>query len=157
MAGLFDSIPVRSNGEVDGVRASWWNIIRSKLIAAFGEGGFEETQFNLANAQGAFADVTGLIFDKLIVAGATIEYSLALRDATEGRREFGKMTLAYEAEADVWALSIQTDLVIGNPSGVDFEVVAGTGQIRYKGPNLVGGGETLKLRYKALSTFQLET
>jgi len=155
--GLFDDIPVRSNGDVNGVRASWWNIIRTKLINAFGEGGFEETQFTMVNDQTTFADITGLIFDKLVVAGATIEYSLALRDDTEGRREKGIIEIAFEAEAGVWTIAVESRVSIGAASGVTFSVVPGTGQLQYKSPDMDGGGETLKLRYKALSTFLLET
>ena len=39
MAGFAD-IPIRENGEDQFMDASWWNTIRTKLIEAFGTGGY---------------------------------------------------------------------------------------------------------------------
>jgi len=157
--GYFDTIPVRSNGDITPVTASWWNIIRTQLVAfeaLFGGGATAEAQFTVANNQSSAADVTDMVLDKTTYAGGLIWYSVAVRDDTEGRRETGFIHITYEAETDAWDVSQETKVSIGTISGVVFTITS-AGQVQYTSANLTGGGYTGKMRWKFLDTFAIET
>ena len=75
----FGDIPVRENGKDFLVDASWFNTIRSELVAAFGEGGYITVQATQTIGAGGTITVDPVAFKPLIPIqsdGGEVEISL---------------------------------------------------------------------------------
>lgn len=151
----FSDIPVRSNSQT--VDASWWNTIRTALVNVFGSGLTTETQFTIANNQGAAADVTGLVFDKDSLVQVRIEYRLMQRDDAENRVTYGQLVAFYNSEDDSWTLDDNPDG--GDLSGVTFSIDdadTSAAQIQYTSDDMSGGNEARTMRHKVVLSFAPE-
>jgi hypothetical protein len=152
----FADLTVRANATK--IYASWFNDIRTKLISYFGAGLVAETQFTIADNQAAYANITGLLFDHLVVRSVKVEYSIyRTNGSSTERREMGTVTLTYKPVAGTWAIARVTDTDDDALNVTDsLYVVPATGQMQYKSDS-VGGTYVGKMRYKVLTSFDKET
>jgi hypothetical protein len=146
--GLFDSIPIRSNGAEGGeVDASWWNSIRTALINAFGESITSETDFTIADDESSLTDITGLSVDSSEVVYAKVVYTISRTDGSTPRRETGALFLTYDDNGSSWELDRRSNfgdaLNMGNNS---ISVTAG-GQLQYKSDSM-GGSYVGSMKYR---------
>lgn len=149
---LFSSLPVRSNGggEENRVTASWFNAIRSALISAFGAGAIGETEFTVANNQGAAANVTGLSVSSASYRGAIVEYDVTRKTDTASSevRCVGTMFLQYRAESSAWEICGTSEN--GDDVGVTFSITSG-GQVQYTSTNISGSNYAGKMNFRVRS------
>lgn len=111
---------------------------------SFVDGDLDEVTFSLANNQGSFADVTGVLFSNATNRSAELQYSITI-DATSDLFESGKI-MVVQRGAD-WVIS---QSVNGDNSQVLFDMT-NAGQLQYQTPNYAGFvSGTLKVR--ALTT-----
>jgi len=98
----------------------------------------------IANNQVAAANLTDIIFDKIITKAATLDYVLRVRTDSEVRNETGHIYLTYDQDADTWVCSYES---FHGFSGVDFTVTS-LGQARYTSENVAGANYngTFKIR-----------
>jgi hypothetical protein len=142
---LFESIPIRSNANTEPVEASWWNIIRTKLIEAFGD--IPETSkgsFAIANNQASYANITGLLIDKDETTSAMIAYRIKRStDTPTIRYEVGLLDCHYVGGAWETFREINVGNALGDgtdegPFGA-LRLEPTTGQAEYQSSNLSGG------------------
>lgn len=153
--GLFDTIPIRTNGSEE-VDASWWNTIRTKLIDAFGESVTGETKVTVADNQSAAADITGLVFDKTEVVYALIRYTITRTDGASPRRESGTLELSTTDDDSDWEL-IRT-AVRGDAlnNGANSLSVTSAGQVQYTSDSM-GGTYEGSITFRVLDTIKKES
>ncbi len=155
MANVFSNIPVRSNADTGMVDASWWNTIRTALIAYFGSGGVDETQFTIADNQTAYANITGLFFDHSVTRALDLAYTIYRDDGTVSRREIGVLHAMYKAREGTWYYERESwgDDVLGNGTVANPLILSAAGQVQYKSDTFAAG----TIRYKGVITFVKET
>lgn len=154
------------------VPAWWLNAIQEELLAVILAAGltpnkavstqlrdsilglsqdYAQTPFTLANNQSSFANVTGMIFDKTVHTTAIILFEAYRKDGAQERKVSGRMHAIYKPVLDIWELhgveafgadDLTTEV------GLEFEVVAATGQVRYKSSNFAGGSYVGVLKFK---------
>ncbi len=135
---IFGDIPIRNNG--DTITAAWFNTIRSKLLAAFGdvEGQVVQAISNTVTNQ----DITTLQFDKNDFSQIDVEY--ILRRKTDSTEVFvrGGFTIEYMISTNAWR--IKEGEFRGDDVGVTFNLLDDTGggsnvtQVRYTSDTLAG-------------------
>ena len=152
---LFSSIPIRSNADTGLVDASWWNTIRTALIAFAGTATIDETQFTIAGTQASYQSVTGLLLDHSVSRAHQIAYTLYRTDGTNSRRELGVLHAMYKATEGTWYYERDSrgDDVLGNGTVANCLIVNASGQVQYKSDNFANG----TMRYKSVITFLKET
>lgn len=145
--GVFEDIPIRSNADDENVSASWWNIIRSKLITAFPSFEVPTSAFTIANNQSTQQDVTGLSVDSSDYHYYKYRYEVSRSDDTpKTQEEVGYLEAFYDGSS--WS-TIRT-ISFGNALGDGTEAGTGvttdylgfdssTGQAKYKSSNFTGG------------------
>lgn len=158
MANVFSNIPVRSNADTGMVDASWWNTIRTALVAFFGAGGVDETQFTIADNQAAYTNITNLSFDHSVTRALELEYTVYRDNGTVSRREIGKLYCLYKAREGTWSYERESkgDDSLGNGTISAPLILTSAGQVQYKSDSMAGT-YTGTIRYKAISTFAKET
>lgn len=132
MAGLFDSLPARSNS--DDVTHEWFNAIRNALIAIFGAGAHAATQVAIANSQ-TNANITGLSFALATYRRAIIKLDIKRNPGASEINSF--ITLHLTNVNGAWVLG--DPIVEGDSThGMSFNVTV-AGQIQYTS-NAAGTG-----------------
>lgn len=152
---VFSSIPVRSNADRGTVDASWWNTIRTALIAYAGAGLVDETQFVIADNQTAYTSITGLLFDHSVSRAHEIGYTIYRSDGTTSRREMGKLFAMYKTQEGTWYYERQSfgDDALGNGTVSSPLIVTSAGQVQYKSDTFAAG----TIRYKSVISIAKET
>lgn len=108
--------------------------------------------FTLANNQSSAANVTGLSFDETTKRSGRIEYQIRTEDDTPLEKlELGEFFVYYNTDDGQWYGEYGQKNF--SDSGVTLSITAG-GQVQYTSPNLTGGNESLKLKYR-VTTFQV--
>lgn len=109
---------------------------------------YSEPQFTIANNQTTFADITGMIFNKLNYKSAIISFDAYRKDAGQEVSVHGKLNAIYKPVLDTWEL-FGPELVgdLTNDIGLEFDITS-AGQIRYKSSNFAGGSYVGLLRFK---------
>ena len=157
----FESIPIRSNGSTDIVEASWWNIIRTKLIEAFpGLPSTTTGSFSLVNNQSSFANVTGLLLDKDEARTYVVRYEiLRSTDTPTSLYETGTLTFNWSGTAWITLREIDSGNALGlgidtGPFG-DLRAEPSTGQVEYKTENLSGGSYAGTLKWRIVEVWNV--
>lgn len=151
----FSDLPVRENGKK--IYASWFNDIRTALVAAFGVGGIPEAQFTIADNQSSYQDITGLLLDQNVARVVDVEYTIyRTNGSSTERRERGVLHCTYKAIAAVWDYNRETLSGDDALNVADSLICNSSGQIQYKSDS-VGGTYVGKIRYKSGITFDKET
>lgn len=152
---VFSDIPIRSNSDTGLVDASWWNTIRTALIAYAGTAMVDETQFTIAGSQSSYASITGLLLNSTVSRAHEIAYTIYRTDGTTSRRELGKLFAMFKAQEGTWYYERESigDDTLGNGTVSDPLIVNATGQVQYKSDNFASG----TIRYKSVVTFATET
>lgn len=156
---LFSAIPVRSNADTGTVDASWWNTIRTALIAFAGGGVVDETQFTIADNQSSYQNITGLLFDASVTRAVTLEYTIYRTNGSSiERRESGFVTAFYKAVAAAWSFERVSygDDALGNGTIAQSLNVTSAGQVQYKSDS-IGATYVGTIRYRAVVSFAKET
>lgn len=152
---VFSDIAVRVNGRT--IYASWWNDIRTALIAFVGSGTWAETQFTIADNQSAYANITGLLLDATVSRAVDIDYTIYRTNGSSiERRERGTLYCHYKAVAAAWTFTRRThsgDDALNVASSLN---VTSAGQVQYKSDS-IGATYVGKIRYKAITAFDKET
>lgn len=134
----FLDIPIRQNGQ--NVDSSWWNSIRSKLVATLPGLSDESEEIPLANNQSSYADVTGIILDSLAFRTYEVPYTVYRVTSTTERAEKGVLNAVFKPVLGEWVYSRRTDAgdnTLNVPGGA-LHVDASTGQLQYKTDNMSG-------------------
>jgi hypothetical protein len=151
---VFSSIPVRSNADTGLVDASWWNAIRTALIAYAGTATVDETQSTISGTQSSYQSI-GLTLDHSVTRAQQIEYTIYRDDGTVSRREMGTLHAMYKAREGTWYYEREShgDDALGNGTVSDPLIVNASGAFQYKSDNFASG----TIRYKSVVTFSKET
>lgn len=96
----------------------------------------------LANNQGAPADITGLVFDKVTIKSVQFDYEIYRQTDSNNEMEAGTGFLSYRTATSAWEISQDTKF---DESGVTLSVTSG-GQVQYVSTNLVGTSYAGKMR-----------
>jgi len=103
-----------------------------------------QTDFTIANNTGP-ADVTGMVVNKATFNAAIFQFQLfRSTDNPTELKEVGFIYLAYDSVNDAWAISLDSKF---DDAGVNFTVVAGTGQVQYTSTDVAGGSYAGTLRF----------
>lgn len=152
MASIASLIPIRANGggPIGYVTASWWNIIRTALLALFGDESATETAFTVVNNQAGAADVTACLVSSASSRGAVVKYDIRRKSDTalSEVRAVGTLVLGYRLQSSAWEILGQDEY--GDTHGVTFTVTA-AGQVQYTSTNLAGANYVGELRFKVES------
>lgn len=154
------------------VPAWWLNSIQEEILAVLAAAGvtpdkaintqlrdsilgiaqnYQETTFSIANNQSSFANVTGMVLNKTLYTSAVIQFDAYRKDGAQERRVRGRMYAIYKPILDIWELhGIETFGAddFATEVGMEFEIVAASGQVRYKSSNFGGGSYAGSLRFK---------
>ena len=110
---------------------------------------FQETSFLIANNQTSFANITGMVLDKLLFKSAIISFDVYRKDATPTEvSAVGELYPIYKPVLDTWSLEgpeLKGDNV--DDIGLEFDITS-AGQVRYKSSNFTGGSYSGTLRFK---------
>ncbi len=146
--GYFSSITVRENGQK--VLHSWWNALRTAGIAVenfLGGGYIVETNFALANNTGSPANVTGLIFDKILYKSAIIQAEIRRKTSTTEYVSSGFIKVLYKDAGTLWEI---IDELGGDDDGVTLTITT-AGQVQYVSDNMGGSGYVGTIKFKAIT------
>ncbi len=151
----FSDIPIRKNGQK--VDASWWNTIRSKLIAAFGGGVVGSTPVTINDNQSSYLAITDLVVDGAFFSYALVRYSIYRTDGTIERRESGFLHLTYKQIADVWSLERESrfDDALNIADSLIVTTASSVAAVEYKS-DAMGGTYSGKITFAIVQTFDLE-
>jgi len=130
----FSDISVRSNGQT--IIAGWFNDIRTALLSYAGNEGISQTNFSGIASQ-TNADITDLVFDKLVTESAIVEYTIK---TSAGDFESGSLSIWYDGTN--W--NISQGAVAGDDAGVTLEIDISTGQVDY-----TNGAFTFTMKFRA--------
>jgi len=133
-----------------GDATDWSTEVTTVLGSLLAPDDIVQTSFDIANAQTASQDVTGLIFNSASARSAVIDYSIyRVSDAqVSGNTETGQIHVVYDNNVG-WSMGI-TDIV-GN-SGVTFSITP-AGQIQYQSTDIGNLNYSGVIKFKA-STLQ---
>lgn len=150
---IFSDIPIRSNADTGLVNASWWNAIRSALIAYAGSGLVDETQGTVAGTTGTYTSLA-LTLAHTVSRAHQIAYTIYRDDGTTSRREFGHLLAMYKAREGTWYYERQSwgDDALGNGTVSDPLIINASGVLQYKADNFASG----TIRYKSIVTISKE-
>lgn len=145
MADIWDSIPTRSNANVESVDASWWNVIKTYLKLAFPGLSVSTSPFTIANNQSSYQNITGFVLDKDTFTRYKWRYRIQRSDDTpDVRDELGTVIARWDGTAWVYTRSIDEGNALGDGNeggdyGTNYYHVDGaTGQVQYKTSNMTG-------------------
>lgn len=143
---LFSDIPIRSNADTGLVNASWWNAIRTALIAYAGTGVVDETQYTINGTTGTYT-ATGLVLSSTVSRATQLAYTVVRDDGTTSRREMGYLHAMFKNREGTWYYERESygDDALGNGTVADsLRVNPSTGSIDYKADNFASG--TIKIK-----------
>lgn len=159
--GLFEDIPERSNADEEEVEASWWNIIRMKLIAAFPglASATGSNAFTIANNQSSYQDITGFLLDSDTYTYYKWRYRIQRSDDNpDVRDEVGTVVAKYDGTN--WGFTREIDYgnalgdgTEGGDYGTDYYNVTTAGQVQYKSSNMSGGSYTGTHEYRIVEVW----
>lgn len=157
----FLDIPVRS---CDTVTPAWWNLLRSaglRLEQIFGSAIYPETQQSITDNSAA-TNVTSLLFAAASVRGAVIHVMYTRDDGTNQRRGIIEIRVWYNSKRLAWGISVDevgesctSGACTSAGSGLTFSITSG-GQVQVAA-DAMGGSHVGKIRWKVVSTFDVET
>lgn len=161
MVDSFNDVPIRINGAK--ILAAFFNTLREAGIAL--EGGTDQ-KMTFTDGAGfiPLTDSNGAaqIIDKAALRTVSFHYTTALRNDTEGRREYGRYIAYFEAETPEWNLDQKpeggkyTDAARVS-SGVLFRIDPTTGALEVFVPTLGGTGYDGVLRWSILKKWKAES
>lgn len=154
---VFSSIPVRENG--DDVTKEWWNIFRTKLLAAFGSGVIGEKNQTITDNQSSYANITDAVIDGASYGSGVFEYTIYRDDgSSDERRETGVIRLGYKQRAGTWEITERRSGgdALNVADSIDVNTSGTEGQLRYKSDSM-GGTYTGKITWKLIGTTDLES
>lgn len=135
---IASSVTTTELGYVSGVTSAIQTQLNTKVSTVAGD--ISPTSFSLANNQGSFVDVTGLLFSTIVTRAAEVSYSITFR-ASQDLFEHGKFSVVQKNGS--WTIARVFD---GDDTLVDFNITNG-GQIQYTTSNYAGFvSGTLKYR-----------
>ena len=126
--------------------------LKAAINLMIGLGGSEIKIDPLLNAT-ADQVITGLIFDKASIKAAIINFDIHRRTDSSNEQETGILLITHDTEDDIWrAQLLQSGF---DDSGSNFNVVAGTGQVRISTDDLAGAAYAGQLRITGVTRFSL--
>lgn len=149
---FFSDIPIRSNGAVVPVDASWWNTIRTKLVSFFGTGVTAPATFTIADNQSSYANITDFVLDSATYQYYAVEYTIIRTDGTVKRRERGMLYFSHDS-VNGWVM----ERISGNADALNVadSLALSSQQLQYKSDSM-GGTYEGKFTWKIVSTFDAE-
>lgn len=119
-----------------------------------GGGGLTYGYFPIADNQSAYANISGLVFDKDDIQSVVLNYTIIRTDGTNYRRETGHMRLGYDP-VNGWRL-IRTGSFDDSLNTADaIAVVSSTGQVQYKS-DAMGGSYQGQITWSVINEFANE-
>lgn len=156
--GFFDDIPIRENGGT--VDAGWWNIIRTKLIASYGNSLTGDTQQTITDGQAA-TDITGLLLSSASTSTVEIHITSKRDDGTNQRRHKQHITAWYNSRKAAWAISVEelgkictASVCTSGGSGITYSITSG-GQMQ-AAANTMGGSHVGTIMWKIVQSNGVE-
>lgn len=152
----FSDIPIRSNSDTASrVEASWWNIIRTKLLEAFPVVNSNQlAPFTIANNISSYTDVTGAIFLPTEYTTWVLRYEVYRKTDASERLESGVLVLSYKPIATTYSVYRQADNDEDALNIADSLYVTALGQLQYKSDNMSGASYVGKFSYSVVNAFK---
>lgn len=150
----FAGIAIRKNGPDQKIDMDWFNALRAagnaleELVA--GPVVIPEVPIDIANNQGAPANVPGLTLDAVKTHGAFVTAEIRRKTATNEKISIRQFALIFSEKDSVW--SLDPGGYMGADAGVTLSIIPGSGQVQYVSDNLVGANYVGKMRFK-VTTF----
>jgi len=100
--------------------------------------GGDQLKVAIANNQASVANVTGLVFDKLVTKGVTFSFDIYRATSLANMSEVGIGFATYNAATDTWHLAILSQ---NDDASVPLTITS-AGQVQYTSSNMSGTGYT---------------
>lgn len=146
MANDPSNIPIRSNQHE--IKASWFNVLRTFLIDAFGAV-TGETSVTIANNTSSPTNI-GFSFDALDFTTAKISYEVSRSSSAENRTEIGELNAYYKNST--WYLAYGSsygDNALGVGYLFTLSQAGSVAHIQYVSDNIAGTGYVGTMKFKA--------
>jgi len=153
---LFSDIPIRSNADTGLVDASWWNTIRTALIAyAGGTAALDQTQFSILGSQSTYTSIAALALNHTLTRAHVFGYTIYRDDGTVSRREVGTIRAMYKEREGTWTYAAESfgEDALGNGTIADPLIINSSGAFQYKSDDFASG----TMRIETVINFAKET
>lgn len=148
----FEDIPVRSNSDLT-ADASWWNTIRTFLVARFPNSQGSDAGISLTNNQSTLADLTGLLLDSDTYTDHRIRYRIQRSTSLATYKEVGTILAWWDGSAWNYKRSVDYGNALGDGAGSEagdyqvggsdsIQINSSTGQAEYLSHNMSGTGHS---------------
>lgn len=150
---IFSTVPARANG--GRAFASWWNVLRTALIAFLGAGAIEELSQSLSN-NAAATNVTGVTCDSASYRALNLEVEIYRKTDTAAseKRAWGFVICQWSIQNASWSI-IGEEYWGAGDHGLTFSLTGTTVmQLQVATDNKAGSNHVGKLGIKG-TTFNL--
>lgn len=118
-----------------------------------GGGGLTYSDFAISDNQAAYANISGLVFDKDVTQAVILNYTIIRTDGSVYRRETGTIRLGYDPVA-LWQM-IRTGAFADALNTADSLFITTTGQVQYKS-DAMGGTYQGQITWSIINEFANE-